>query len=225
VALLDAVRGIGLPSRCAACRAWGRSPLCAECEWAIVWIGGESCAKCGKPEATPVPRCQDCRGRDLAFDRARAAVSYEGPAREVVKAFKIGGERRIAKVIARWMVPAALSLGAVRCVTWVPSTRRSDAVRGFTPAEELARPLARALGLPAARLLNKIRATRDQSELSGAQRRANLADAFAARTRVPERVLLVDDIMTTGATAQACATALKLDGARRVVVVTFARAP
>jgi ComF family protein len=214
-----------LPGRCAACEVWGRSPLCAECEWAVVWIGDESCAKCGKPEAMPVPRCADCRGRDLSFDRARASASYEGPAREVVKAFKIGRERRIAKAMARCMVPAAMSLGRIRCLTWVPSTRRSDAARGFTPAEEIARALAKSLAKPAWRLLSKTRETRDQSELSRAERRANLVNAFAARARVPERVLLVDDIMTTGATADACASALKLEGARRVVVVTFARAP
>jgi len=225
VSLLDAVGSIGLPARCASCYAWGRAPLCPACEACVRWIGADACAKCGKPEAAPVDRCTDCRGRSLAFDLARAAAAYEGPAREAVKAFKLGGERRTARALARWMVPAALALGAARCVTWVPSTRRSDAARGFTPAEELARPLARALGRPAARLLAKTRETRDQAELTRAERRANQRDAFSARTRPPERVLLVDDIMTTGATADACAAALKAAGARRVLVVTFARAP
>jgi ComF family protein len=225
MSVLEAVRGIGFPARCAACRAWGRAPLCVECEGDVVWLGAESCAKCGKPEPAPVPRCRDCGGRDLSFDRARAAVSYEGPAREVVKAFKIGGERRIARAIARWMVPTALSLGAARCVTWVPSTRRSDAARGFTPAEELARPLAKTLALPSVRLLAKVRETRDQSELSRKERRANLVGAFTARMRVPERVLLVDDIVTTGSTTDECAKALKAAGARRVVVAAFARVP
>jgi len=128
-------------------------------------------------------------------------------------------------VLARWMVPAALSLGGVRCVTWVPSTRRSEAARGFNPARELARPLARSLGRIAAPLLAKTRETRDQAELSRAERRANQRDAFVARMQPPDRVLLVDDIMTTGATADACADALKKAGARRVCVVTFARAP
>jgi ComF family protein len=191
----------------------------------VLWIDTDACAKCGKPERAPVPRCGDCRERELAFDRARAAASYEGPARDALKAFKIGGERRMARTLARWMIPAALSLGGVNVVTWVPSTRRSDAARGFTPAEELARPLARALALPARKLLGKTRETRDQAALSRRERRDNQRDAFAANARPPERVLLVDDIMTTGATADACASALKAGGARRVLVVTFARAP
>jgi len=191
----------------------------------VRWIGADACAKCGKPEGAPVARCRDCLGRSLAFDRARAAASYEGPAREALKAFKLGGERRTARVLARWMVPAALSLGGSSAVTWVPSTRRSDAARGFTPAEEIARPLAGALGVPGRRLLAKTRETRDQAGLSQRERRANLHDAFAPMARIPARVLLVDDIMTTGATADACATALKAAGARRVLVVTFARVP
>jgi len=191
----------------------------------VYWMGADSCAKCGKPERAPVARCGDCRGRDLAFDRARAAASYEGPAREALKTFKIGGERRTAAVFARWMVPAALSLGPAECVTWVPSTRRSDAQRGFTPAEEIARPLGRRLSVPARSLLAKIRETGDQASLGRAGRRANLDGAFTARGRIGGRILLVDDIMTTGSTADACAVALKAAGARRVLVVTFARTP
>ena len=189
------------------------------------WIDANACAKCGKPEPNPVPRCSDCRDRELAFDRARAVASYEGAAREALKAFKLGGERRLARIISRWMVPPALALGAAYAVTWVPSTRRSDAARGFTPAEELARPLARALSIPALKLLTKTRETKDQASLKGNERHENQRGAFAQNARVPDRVLLVDDIMTTGATADACASALKAAGARRVAVVTFARAP
>jgi predicted amidophosphoribosyltransferase len=123
------------------------------------------------------------------------------------------------------MVPPALSLGGADILTWVPSTRRSEAERGFNPAEELARRLARALELRALPLLRKTRETADQAGLSGAGRRENLRGAFAATGRVPERVLLVDDVMTTGTTVDECAAALKASGAKRVNVVTFARAP
>jgi competence protein ComFC len=213
-----------LPARCAACEAWGRAPLCVACEGCVRWIGDDVCAKCGRPSASPVPRCSDCRDRDLAFDRARAAAAYEGPARDVLKSFKLRGERRTAREIARWMVPAALSLGPADVLTWVPSTKRSDAERGFNPAEELARRLARSLALRRARLLTKVRPTADQAGLSRRERRTNLRGAFAPILRVPARVLLVDDVMTTGATVDECAIALKAGGAERVSVVTFARA-
>lgn len=214
-----------LPSRCAACDAWGRAALCVACESCVHWITDDACAKCGRPSDAPVPRCRDCGDRDLAFDRAFAAASYEGPARDALKSFKLRGERRTAHELARWMVPPALALGPTDVLTWVPSTRRSEAERGFNPAEELAKRLARSLALPTVRLLRKTRATADQAGLTKAERRANLRGAFAAIKRVPPRVLLVDDVMTTGATVDECAIALKQTGAKRVTVVTFARAP
>lgn len=189
------------------------------------WIGDDTCAKCGRPGEVRTPRCRDCGDRDVAFDRARAAASYEGPARDALKSFKLRGERRTARELARWMVPPALALGRSDVLTWVPSTRRSEAERGFNPAHELTKHLARFLALPVQRLLGKTRETADQAGLSGRQRRENLRGAFASIRRSPARVLLVDDVMTTGTTVDECAAALKDGGAKRVCVVTFARAP
>ena len=121
------------------------------------------------------------------------------------------------------MASAARALDA-SVITWVPSTRASEAARGFNPAEELARPLARFIRRPARRLLIKRRETRDSAGLSREQRRANLYEAFAASGAVRGHVILVDDILTTGATAGECAAVLKGAGARSVSVVTFARA-
>jgi len=136
--------------------------------------------------------------------------------------FKLGGERRAAPAMASMMLRVARDLDAER-LTFVPSSRRSMAERGFNPAEALARPLARALRLPCGPLLRKIRETADQAELGRDARRHNLAGAFHAR-RTRGRILLVDDVMTTGATGDACARALLEAGAAEVVVATFARA-
>ncbi len=149
---------------------------------------------------------------------------YEGPAREALKAFKLLGERRAALWLAARMIPSARAVGA-SVVTWVPATRASEATRGFNPAEELARPLALRLRLPARRLLRKCRETLDSAGLSRAERRVNQLDAFVARGRVSGHVLLVDDILTTGATAEECAAALRRAGGADVSVATFARAP
>jgi ComF family protein len=221
-------RGLGLftfllPERCAACDAWGRAPLCAGCETIVQWIVPPMCERCGRPTPVATDRCRDCRGRDLGYVCARSAAVYTGPAREALKAFKLLGERRTARSLAARMAAAAHEIVGDQ-VTWVPSTRRGEAERGFVPAEALARPLARLLGLPAARLLSKVRETRDQTGLSRVERRSNLGGAFAAIRLVPGRVILVDDVMTTGATAEACTLALLRGGAREVRVVTFARA-
>jgi predicted amidophosphoribosyltransferase len=136
--------------------------------------------------------------------------------------FKLGGERRAARMMGEYMARAVLDVAA-DVVTFVPATRRSVSARGFNPAEELARSLARALRIPWAPLLTKVRETTDQAELGRIERRRNVEGAFRARP-MKARVLLVDDVMTTGATADACARALRAAGARDVVVVTFARA-
>ena len=212
-----------LPRRCAACDAWGRAPLCDECESDVRWIAPPICARCGLPTRRTQDRCRDCSGRDVGYVCARAAAVYAGPAREALKAFKLLGERRTAAALAAHMATAASELhGDV--LAWVPSTRRSRSERGFVPAEELARPLARLLGLPDARLLGKSRETRDQAGLDRAERRSNQAGAYEAVGLVPPRIILVDDIMTTGATAEACSLALLGAGAKEVRVVTFARA-
>ena len=148
---------------------------------------------------------------------------YAGPARDAVKAFKLLGERRAARALAARIAPVARRLDA-DIVTWVPATRASESERGFNPAEELARPLARLLRLHVRRLLVKRRETLDSAGLSREQRKANLFEAFVAAGPTRARVLLVDDVLTTGATAGECAQALKDAGARAVWVATFARA-
>ncbi|HJV04225.1 MAG TPA: ComF family protein, partial [Actinomycetota bacterium] len=111
----------------------------------------------------------------------------------------------------------------VEAVSWVPLSRRRRARRGFDQAEALARAVAPRLGLPAIPLLERIRDTPAQARRRGRDRRGSLHEAFRAMSSAPDRVLLVDDVLTTGATAAACAAALKRAGARRVSVLTAAR--
>ena len=180
------------------------------------------CARCGRPFARAVPRCADCRHPEPAFSVARAAAAYRGVARDVLMSFKLGGERRAARPMAGLMAGCARELTA-DVITFVPSSRASMAERGFNTARELARALSPLVRTPCAALIRKTKETADQAALGRDQRQSNLAGAFAA-SRVSERILLVDDVMTTGATADACARALRAAGALDVMVLTFARA-
>ena len=139
----------------------------------------------------------------------------------MLMSFKLGGERRAARPMAGLMAGCARELQA-DVITFVPSSRASLAERGFNTARELARALAPLVRTPCSGLLRKTRETADQAALGRDQRRRNLAGAFRA-DRAMGRVLLVDDVMTTGATADACARALRAAGAPDVMVVTFAR--
>ena len=136
-------------------------------------------------------------------------------------AFKLGGERRAARYLAATMVGAIGSQPDL--IVAVPATRRALSERGFNTALELAKPLGRHIGAPVRMPLRKVRDTADQAGLGREARMRNLAIAFACAP-VDGLVLLVDDVLTTGATADACAKALREAGADRVDVITFGRA-
>lgn len=145
---------------------------------------------------------------------------YAGPARDAIMAFKLGGERRAGRWMSAQMVP--LLRRDARLVTFVPSGKQGMRERGFNPAEVLARGIGRIAALPVRPLLVRRRQTADLGGMSKAARETALAHAFEARS-VRNDVVLVDDLLTTGATANACAQALRDAGAKDVHVITLAR--
>jgi len=178
------------------------------------------CDRCGRPTEVPEASCASCPPAPI--DRARSPFRFDGPARDAVLKLKFGGWRGVAGAFA--VALEALDLPAVDVVTWVPLARRREAERGYDQAQAIARAYARRHGLPSRALLRRTRATAPQARRSAAERRAALAGAFRAVRAAPPSVLLVDDVLTTGATAAACAEALRASGARSVVLATATRA-
>jgi predicted amidophosphoribosyltransferase len=203
-----------LPRRCVVCAAGG-SRLCDACRAALPRVEPPLCGCCGAPTAWPVQRCRECSGRRLAFASARAAVRYDDVVRRLVGAWKERGLRGLADDAAVLLPDAD---GDV--VTFVPGARGLE--RGYHPAERLARAAAERWSLPFEPLLARS-VSRRQRGLSLAERRRNVDGAFRS-SRTEGAIILVDDVYTTGATASAAALALTVAGARRVDVVTFARA-
>jgi ComF family protein len=211
-----------LPVRCVACGG-GERLLCGACRAELVLLGPPLCARCGTPTAWPVDRCAECAGRRIAFRTARSAVAYDRTARAVVSAWKERGVRALGAEAAA-LVAAAVPLPDADAVTFVPGDAERTLWRGVNTAEALAGALAERWEMPAARLLARTGRSRRQRGLVRAERRANVRAAFRAVRAPPRRLVLVDDVYTTGATANAAASALRKAGARSVDVVTFARA-
>jgi predicted amidophosphoribosyltransferase len=211
-----------LPERCAVCARPGAA-ICEACRSALVRLHPPLCERCGSPGAWPVRRCAECAGRRLAFASARAAVVYDERARAFVRQWKEHGRRTLAEHAAELVAEIVPPL-AVDAIAFVPGDPERARERGDVPPRGLARALAPRWELPVLDLLRRDRARPRQRGLTLADRRRNASGSVSAVADAPRAVALVDDVYTSGATANASATALKRAGARRVEVVTLARA-
>lgn len=226
------------PPHCAACETpldGHSSALCGPCMEALrrARITNPFCDLCGVPMAGDAgkPRCLNCRAEKRHFDRARSIFIYAEPVRTIVQGYKFHGEFHLgpklicAAARAGWL-PA--EVGDVDVVVPLPLHPRRQRERGYDQALMLARGVAKPFQRPVIRrVLRRNRYTAQQSLLPVTQRRANVRGAFDCARHEPvkdRRVLLVDDVMTTCATADECARVLKRAGAAEVTVFTLARA-
>jgi len=231
-ALLDLL----YPPLCITCRApvGEAHGLCADCWRAITFLDGPHCALCGLPFAVdpgPDTLCATCHAKPPVFDRARAVMKYDEASRGPILALKRADRLDLVPAFARWLERSGADvLGGADLIVPVPLHRWRLWSRRYNQAALLARGLSRIVGKPADPfVLTRIRATPSQGVMPSAKARArNVRGAF----RVPPAhraalkglaVLLVDDVFTTGATADACARALKRAGAAKVFVLTLAR--
>lgn len=222
-----------LPPRCPGCRIIvdGDGYFCSDCWQTLVFITAPLCAACGTPFVHDIgaeARCGGCLAAPSRFDTARAALVYGGAARSVLLALKHGDREHLARVMAPHMIRAAgamLAPGAL--LVPVPLHRWRLWRRGFNQAAVLARQVAILSGLDVdPTVLVRVRATQSSQGMNRTARAANVRGAFRVidRSRIKGRdVVLIDDVLTTGATADACAHRLRRAGARRVDVLTFAR--
>ena len=218
------------PPRCGGCGARG-SWLCVACLAQIAPLVAPLCGRCGRP-LPAAALCRSCRTDGLrALDWARAAYPFAGPLREAIHRFKYGNERARAAHLGLLLGPLLATLPptvADRAPRVVPvplaAARRRE--RGYNQAEELARVLAEMSALPLDRQLVRVRATRPQVGLARPARHQNVRDAFRWQGAPLQGApcLLIDDVLTTGATADECAATLKAAGAGWVGLLTVARA-
>ena len=221
--LLDGIAELLCPTRCAGCDAPGVL-ICPSCETDLPRIQSPTaCPRCGAPHGATV--CTECWERTWSFEACVALGNLEPPLSRAIVLAKDANERRLAPELASRLagVVEAAWPGWTCQVAFVPSTTEAVRRRGFDHAAALGAGVADALGATLVGALARTRAL-DQRELSRASRAANVAGSFAAVAPVEGRVLLVDDVMTTGATLDACAAALLAAGAEAVRCAVLARA-
>lgn len=224
------------PPRCLLCSDAVRGPghLCPACWSQLHFLDGPLCAVCGMPfevDAGSDTLCGACLAHPPSFDCARAILTYDEQSRQPVLAIKYADRLDLIPAFAQWLARAGRPLLAeADVIVPVPLHRRRLWTRRYNQAAELARGLSRTTGLayePLALVRRKF--TPSQGTMaSAAARRANVRAAFTVpkpeRDKVAQRkVLLVDDVLTTGATVNACAKALKRAGASSVLVLALAR--
>ena len=186
------------------------------------------CTSCRTPFQNAFPldangRCALCRSGLRGFDAAYSFGAYEGVLRELIHLYKYGRVKTLAWPLSGLLAQALPRDEAFDAAVPVPLYWRRRLQRGFNQAELLARGLSRRTGIPVVRALGRLRPTPAQAGLSNSARRQNVSRAFRAHGVQGTRILLIDDVMTTGATAASCAAALKQAGARRVSLLTVAR--
>lgn len=229
--LLDLV----YPRLCAVCNNWTGEEnrvLCWDCRARLRWITPPFCRCCGDPvEGLPTHDfvCGYCLRSPPAFDLARSLLRYAKPCDALIQRFKYGRDCWIGDTLAQWLREGArlhLPFDLIDVVMAVPLSPRKQRERTYNQAGLLARGLARRTPIAYCSGLTRVRYTVSQTRLDMAARRRNVYGAF--EVRIPEwiesrRILLIDDVMTTGATLHECARVLKRSGAAAVYGLTVAR--
>ncbi len=230
--LIQRLLNLLFPPRCVGCRTAGAF-LCLRCTATAPFINSRTCLFCPRPQADGA-RCYACRQQPGALIAAAALCYYAPPIETAIKRLKYKRGQALAPALAALVashrLPAWLRPGAATLLLPVPLHPARERERGFNQAALLTTALAPHLGLPCdphPTYLRRVRRTRPQVGLSHEQRRENVAGAFAcdpAPTIRDARIVLVDDVYTTGATMQDCARALREAGAAKVYAFTIARA-
>ncbi len=208
-----------------------RYPLCADCLSKLPLIDGHICSVCGVPVSDEADYCLRCQNTKSYFEINRSPLCYEGTAKGLIYAMKFGGKRYISKTLGAMMSDCFVKYNMKADVAvFVPMTKREKRGRGFNQAQLLANEVSERLRIEVVPALDKVRETRSQKALGAKARAENMKGVFAlsAEDNIKQavkgkNVLIIDDVFTTGATANECARILLNSGrASRVSVLTAA---
>lgn len=229
VGLIGSFTNSLFPSECPLCRTrtdnLRYAPFCMQCWISIRKYSGPACRVCGVPFSSPhASICSDCMKRRPAFSRAVCYGLYEGGLASAIQIYKFQGIRRLSGPLGSFLL--GFDLDGIDAIVPVPLSKKGLRERGFNQSLLLARKVSKGSGIPLfTDSLKKKADTLPQIGLSARERRRNLKGVFeAAGDFRGMHLLLIDDVMTTGATANECSIELRKAGARELTVLTLARA-
>lgn len=214
--------------KCCICGRESREAVCSTCLASLEFIEGRVCLKCGKGLEDKYEKhlCPDCQGEQKQFEMAISCFQYEDMGKNIIHKLKYEGCKDVAKLLGRLMKEKLQDEGlAVDAVVPVPIHPHKELSRGYNQACLMAEELAVAMNLPVWDCLERTKQTKEQFKLDKHQRIQNVHNAFRAKMLYNveySQVVLVDDIYTTGSTADECSRVLKQMGVRRIYVMTAA---
>ena len=201
--------------------------LCEGCKSIMPLNNKSICGHCGRATPYPVDYCDYCKDKQTYVDLARSVYEYEYPLNVLVRRLKYSGERYLAESFAKEMQSIYFkSIGYADCIVFVPMTKARKKERGYNQSEELAKALSKLIEVPiVSDVLVKTKDTDSQVGLERKERLKNVKGSISVKNRAlikNKRVLVIDDVMTTGATLEVIAEKLKDAGASEVVAITVA---
>lgn len=233
------------PSRCRICGKNNVDVICRECLHEFPRLIGETCNRCGSPlkptksaqpsqsaDASAIQDCAKCRNKDIYFASANSAGIYKGSLKEAIHHLKYKNGKALAPYLAYFIYESThTQIGPTDIITYVPITKRKEAYRGYNQSQLIAKELSKLTGLPCSNLLLRLHDNEEQNKSKLSARSSNVAGAFTANNRAitrsitGKRVLLIDDVLTTGSTINECSRMLIEAGLKEIHVLTIARTP
>lgn len=214
---------------CSLCRreVFHDEPFCKECISSLPYNDGPICDHCGRKTSSSAAYCDSCREKNIRFDKARSSFCYEKPISYALQRLKYENAKFLAEDLAPYLVRTYLTeFWTVDCIVFAPMTEKRKKTRGYNQAELLANAFSLKTHIPVlSDVLYKRRDTESQVNMTQKERLMNLSGSFGVRNSGEikgKSVLFIDDVLTTGATADCCAFALKRAGAASVFVLTVA---
>lgn len=217
--------------RCLSCgkEIFSESDFCDKCYKELPFNNGYICDHCGRKVIAAEKYCSTCKGRLVAVDKARSVFSYEKPISDMIKRLKYSNQRFLVEYFSRQLSNVYLqNYFNADFITFVPMTAKSQRKRGYNQSYLLAKALSERVSVPLYEGVIKIKETKRQATLNREQRKKNLEQAFKITDRKGikgKTLVIIDDVTTTGSTAEAVAERMKNAGAKTVYLITVASLP